>query len=79
MQYYDCRDNIVPEINQQGLLTSGYVSDQKDENKNPVTKPKNIDKCSHGSILDTSSHELPVGGINKDAATVLFSPHYYLQ
>lgn len=79
MQYYDCRDNIVPEVNEKGLLTSGYVSGQYDENKQPVVKPTDVDKCSHGSIFDKSAHDIPVGGINKDANNPAYAPHFYLQ
>jgi len=30
----------------------------------PINKPTNVDKCSHGSILDSSSYLLAIGGIN---------------
>lgn len=79
MEYYDCRNNIRPEINLQGLLTSGYVAEQFDENRVPVTKPNNVEKCSHGSILDASSHSKPIGGINKDTMVPTYSPHFHLQ
>ena len=35
-------------------LLSGYYAGQKIENQ-AVTKPTNLDKCSHGGILDGSS------------------------
>lgn len=70
---------MISKVNEQGLLTSGYVSDQRNEKNEPVLKPTNVDKCSHGSIMDSSAHQLPVGGINKDAATPLLAPHYHLQ
>jgi hypothetical protein len=79
MEYYDCRNNIRSDINEQGLLTSGYVSNQFDENRMPVTKPKDVEKCSHGSILDSTAQQPPVGGINKDTMTPIYSPHYHLQ
>ena len=79
MEYYDCKNNILPEINQQGLLTSGYVSNEYNENDEPVVKPTNVAKCSHGSVMDKSAHEPPIGGINKDTMTSVYSPHYHLQ
>ena len=74
MQYYNCTNNIRDEINRQGLLTSGYVS-------NPTSsgKPTDVEKCSHGSVMDSTSHQVPVGGINKDTMTPVYSPHYHLQ
>ena len=74
MQYYDCTNNIRDEINQQGLLTSGYVSDQE-----TTVKPTDVEKCSHGSVMDSTAHQTPVGGINKDTMTPVYSPHYHLQ
>ncbi|CAF3738335.1 unnamed protein product [Rotaria sordida] len=78
MEYYDCKENIVDEINKQGILTSGYVSNQFNDKGEPVVKPSNVEKCSHGSVMDKTSHQVPIGGINKDAKTPMFSPHYYL-
>jgi hypothetical protein len=74
MQYYDCKDNIRDEINQQGLLTSGYVSDLT-----ASAKPTDVEKCSHGSVMDPTAHQIPFGGINKDTMTPVYSPHYHLQ
>lgn len=79
MEYYDCTNNLLDDVNQKGLLTSGYVAKQKNANGEPVTKPKNVEKCSHGSILDDSAHTSPIGGINKDTMTPVYSPHYHLQ
>jgi len=76
--YYDCKNNILPEINNQQLLTSGYAQHQHNENNDPVNKPTNVEKCSHGSVLDSLSHIPAVGGINKDGNSVLFSPHHHL-
>ena len=40
--YYDCTNNILPEINNQQLLTSGYLLDQlkneKEESENTIDK-----------------------------------------
>ncbi|CAF4315283.1 unnamed protein product, partial [Adineta steineri] len=38
----------------------------------------NVEKCSHGSVMDTTSHQVAIGGINKDTMTPLYSPHYHL-
>ncbi|XP_044046157.1 von Willebrand factor A domain-containing protein 7-like isoform X2 [Siniperca chuatsi] len=54
-----CADNILPEVLQQGLLTSGYF--------NSLSSAKPAGKCSHGGSSDKSSQKDPVGGINKDA------------
>ena len=77
--YYDCQNNILPEINSQRLLTSGYLLDQRYENNDTLSKPMNVEKCSHGSILDSSTNIPAIGGINKDAHSLLFSPHSDLQ
>ncbi|XP_068697149.1 von Willebrand factor A domain-containing protein 7-like [Montipora foliosa] len=50
-------------------LTSGYRSGQD------IEKPKNVGKCSHGGKLDESRLEPAVGGINKDSASYIESPH----
>nr|XP_020496296.1 LOW QUALITY PROTEIN: von Willebrand factor A domain-containing protein 7-like [Labrus bergylta] len=54
----NCADNLLPELMQQGLLTSGYF--------NPFSSDKPAGKCSHGGTLDRTSRREPVGGINKD-------------
>jgi len=77
--YYNCANNILPEINNQKLLTSGYSVNQHNENNDPINKPINVEKCSHGSVSDSSSHIPAIGGINKDANSLIFSPHSNLQ
>ena len=77
--YYNCTNNILPEINNQQLLTSGYSVNQHNENNDPINKPTNVEKCSHGSVMDSSSHIPAIGGINKDANSLIFSPHSNLQ
>ena len=50
-------------------LTSGYRSGQD------VKKPENMGKCSHDGTLDESRLKPATGGINKDTATTVESPH----
>jgi len=71
--YYDCKNNILPEINNQQFLASSYLLDQHNENDDPINKPTNVEKYSHGSIFDLSSNISAVGGINKDANNFIFS------
>ncbi|CAF0845443.1 unnamed protein product [Adineta steineri] len=73
--YYDCQNNILPEINEQQILTSGYLLNQYYENNDILSKPTNVSKCSHGSVSDASSHLPAIGGINKDAESLIYSPH----
>ncbi|CAF4066824.1 unnamed protein product [Rotaria sp. Silwood1] len=73
---YVCVDNINPTINRQKLFTSGYFGDQFEDDE-PVLKPTNVLKCSHGGLLDETRHQPAVGGINKDVNTIKFSPHHY--
>ncbi|CAF2841610.1 unnamed protein product [Rotaria sp. Silwood2] len=73
--YYDCKNNILPQINNQKLLTSGYLFNQFNDNYGPLNKPKNVQKCSHGGVIDDSSNVPAIGGINKDANTLILSPH----
>ncbi|XP_016099011.1 von Willebrand factor A domain-containing protein 7 [Sinocyclocheilus grahami] len=54
----DCSDNILPEVLQQKMLTSGYF--------HLLIPDKPAGKCSHGSALDRTSSTEPTGGINKD-------------
>ncbi|XP_050960926.1 von Willebrand factor A domain-containing protein 7-like, partial [Labeo rohita] len=54
----DCSDNILPEVQQQKILTSGYFS--------LISPFKPAGKCSHGGLLDLTSYKEPTGGINKD-------------
>ncbi|CAF3622581.1 unnamed protein product [Rotaria sp. Silwood1] len=76
--YYDCKNNIRPEINNQQILTSGYTTNGLSENEEVLEKPTNVEKCSHGGILDESSHIPAIGGINKDSYSLVFSPHFDL-
>ncbi|XP_031694999.1 von Willebrand factor A domain-containing protein 7-like, partial [Anarrhichthys ocellatus] len=56
----DCRNNILGDIIEEKVLTSGYFG------IGPLfsTKPKG--KCSHGGATDQTSNIEPKGGINKD-------------
>ncbi|XP_061625324.1 von Willebrand factor A domain-containing protein 7-like [Phyllopteryx taeniolatus] len=54
----NCDDNLLPDVLQQGLLTSGYF--------NLISSEKPDGKCSHGGSFDQTSKRDPVGGINKD-------------
>ncbi|KAK7161547.1 hypothetical protein R3I94_004278 [Phoxinus phoxinus] len=63
----DCSDNILQEVLQQKILTSGYFSILL------PTKPGG--KCSHGGLLDSTSYRDPTGGINKDGIS---SSHGFL-
>ncbi|CAF1238469.1 unnamed protein product [Rotaria sordida] len=73
--YYDCKNNILPEINNKKLLTSGYLFNQSNENHDPLSKPTTVEKCSHGGVIDDSSNVPAFGGINKDSNTLILSPH----
>ncbi|XP_051994131.1 von Willebrand factor A domain-containing protein 7-like isoform X2 [Xyrauchen texanus] len=63
----DCSDNILPEILQQKILTTGYF--------NLFSFSKPTGKCSHGGIFDMTSRREPTGGINKDTIS---SQHGFL-
>ncbi|XP_039890206.1 von Willebrand factor A domain-containing protein 7-like [Simochromis diagramma] len=54
----NCTNNILPDVLNQGLLTSGYFS--------IISSSKPTGKCSHGGSADRTSRRDPVGGINKD-------------
>ncbi|XP_076023377.1 von Willebrand factor A domain-containing protein 7-like [Genypterus blacodes] len=54
----DCTNNLLPDLLQQGLLTSGYF--------NIFSSEKPPGKCSHGGFFDQTSRRDPVGGISKD-------------
>ncbi|KAM6939535.1 von Willebrand factor A domain-containing protein 7 [Xenentodon cancila] len=54
----DCSNNLLPDLLQKGLLTSGYF--------NIFSSSKPSGKCSHGGYFDKTSKRDPVGGINKD-------------
>ncbi|XP_075692455.1 von Willebrand factor A domain-containing protein 7 [Rhinoderma darwinii] len=64
-----CQNNIAAVIQKRQLLTSGYYGES------PV-KPRG--KCSHGGPFDDSRERSARGGINKDTATAIFSPHNFL-
>ncbi|KAI3352993.1 hypothetical protein L3Q82_019566 [Scortum barcoo] len=53
-----CDNNLLPDLLQQGLLTSGYF--------NIFSSAKPAGKCSHGGSFDQTSKQDPVGGISKD-------------
>ncbi len=61
------------------VLTSGHTSNQFNANQQPVIKPTNVEKCSHASVTDKTSHHSAIGGINKDTMTPVYPPHYHLQ
>ena len=61
IRYYRCFGNI-----QTTKLVSGYYGGQKLENGDSVPKPSNLNKCSHGGMLDPTSSTAAAGGINKD-------------
>ncbi|KAK2919169.1 hypothetical protein Q8A73_003540 [Channa argus] len=54
----NCNNNLLPDVLQKGLLTTGYFRFS--------SSPKPAGKCSHGGLFDQSSKGDPVGGINKD-------------
>uniref|UniRef100_A0A8C5WJ49 von Willebrand factor A domain containing 7 n=1 Tax=Leptobrachium leishanense TaxID=445787 RepID=A0A8C5WJ49_9ANUR len=64
-----CKNNIADFIKMNNLLTSGYYGD---------THSKPDGKCSHGGPFDDSRHLRARGGINKDTASPIFSPHHFL-
>ena len=59
----ECDENLITE-----KLTSGYQEGQD------IRKPANASKCDHGGFID--SRTTTRGGINKDTASRLWSPHY---
>ncbi|XP_070593910.1 von Willebrand factor A domain-containing protein 7 isoform X2 [Erythrolamprus reginae] len=61
---WTCKGNLLDK-----LLTTGYYGSHPE---------KPIGKCSHGGRFDESRHQEPRGGINKDSASMFFSPHHYL-
>ncbi|XP_065121290.1 von Willebrand factor A domain-containing protein 7-like isoform X2 [Paramisgurnus dabryanus] len=56
-----CNDNILPELKEKNLLTSGYFG--------VFFSSKPEGKCSHGGKSDATSFKEPTGGINKDEIT----------
>ncbi|XP_033490261.2 von Willebrand factor A domain-containing protein 7-like isoform X1 [Epinephelus lanceolatus] len=65
----DCTNNILEDILQERIITSGYF------NFVPFFSSKPKGKCSHGGFLDRTSNIEPKGGINKDT---LDSSHGHL-
>lgn len=61
----NCDNNLIIQ-----KITSGYYGGQD------ISKPANVSKCGHGGILDSSRNHGTRGGINKEAATRKWSPHY---
>ncbi|KAM9846421.1 uncharacterized protein ACBR49_009718 [Aulostomus maculatus] len=59
----DCRNNILEDIIEEEVLTSGYFGVV------PVVSTKPEGKCSHGGLVDQTSTIEPKGGINKDTFT----------
>ncbi|XP_078121619.1 von Willebrand factor A domain-containing protein 7-like isoform X2 [Sander vitreus] len=57
----DCRNNILEDIIQERVLTSGYFGVV------PLVSTKPKGKCSHGEAIDQTSTIEPKGGINKDS------------
>ncbi|RNA34007.1 von Willebrand factor A domain-containing 7-like [Brachionus plicatilis] len=72
---YNCEKNMISDLNEKKILTSGYFSGQILDGE-PVSKPGN--KCSHGGAFDKTRKIEPYGGINKDGSVKFFSPHYFL-
>ncbi|KAG8008012.1 von Willebrand factor A domain-containing protein 7 [Nibea albiflora] len=56
----DCTNNILEDITEQSILTSGYFGVV------PFLSTKPKGKCSHGGAVDQTSTIEPKGGINKD-------------
>ena len=71
--YYRCGDNILPNVNANGFLTSGYYTGQTTTGGVAIDKPDG--KCSHGGFGDPSSDLPSTGGINKDSISFDWSPH----
>ena len=71
--YYECNNNILESLKENGILTSGYYGDPK---KGAIPKPSG--KCSHGGFIDDTWDTFARGGINKDGPYIRISPHYYL-
>ncbi|XP_062414135.1 LOW QUALITY PROTEIN: von Willebrand factor A domain-containing protein 7-like [Pungitius pungitius] len=57
----NCRNNILADIIQEKVLTSGYFGVV------PLVSTKPKGKCSHGGAVDQTSRIEPKGGINKDS------------
>ncbi|KAK9536522.1 hypothetical protein VZT92_006296 [Zoarces viviparus] len=59
----DCRNNILGDIIEEKVLTSGYFGIV------PFLSTKPKGKCSHGGAVDQTSSIEPKGGINKDTVS----------
>ena len=70
---YACEDNILSDINENRILTSGYYEGQVDDSGNEILKPEGNRKCSHGGVLDGYSDARSKGGINKDSLSTLWT------
>ncbi|XP_072225695.1 uncharacterized protein, partial [Leuresthes tenuis] len=57
----DCMNNILEDVLQQKILTSGYFG--------IFSSVKPTGKCSHGDSFDATRKSEPTGGINKDRLT----------
>ena len=73
---YKCRDNVHPDLISKGTITTGFYAGDLYEDGRRIVKPPN--KCSHGGILDASSDQPVVGGINKDSLSFYFAAHPHL-
>ena len=73
---YECENNLASFLKEQKLLTSGYYSGGKDDNKKKIKKPPG--KCSHGGITDGTTDKSAKGGINKDSTHSKLASHYKL-
>lgn len=73
---YSCPDNLVEELSEGGILTSGYADGQRDVEGREIEKPPG--KCSHGGFLDPSADTFAKGGINKDSSVEVWSPRHFL-
>jgi hypothetical protein len=87
-----CRNNLLTGTDRPQYLTSGYYTSQKlfvvgpneyqdrrkPEGSTLQREASNEGKCSHGGSLDISREDTATGGINKDATSVVASPHWYL-
>lgn len=59
----DCTNNILEDVINRQLLTTGYFGIV------PFVSTKPPGKCSHGGAIDVTSRIEPTGGINKDTFT----------
>ncbi|KAM4620396.1 von Willebrand factor A domain-containing protein 7-like [Polymixia lowei] len=59
----DCTNNILEDILQEKILTTGYFG------LVPFFSTKPPGKCSHGNFPDMTRNIEPIGGINKDTKT----------